>query len=726
MTFLNPFALIALAAASFPLLFHLFAQRKARRIEFSSIRFLKQLEKSSMRKVKLRQILLLILRTLLIICLALAFSRPALRGSVAGFFGSSHANTTAIVLFDNSASMARRTASGSLFKQAQDAALRVSEALEDGDEVLLIPIASLERGKQYRRLHDPQEIRKAITELSISDAPAQLNDALRIASGELARSANVNKELYLISDNQASNLSSLKSGDSSLKLFDEKTTFFSLPIAGGPLTRNLSIDSLLPITTVFESGRPIEFSAFIRNTGESSVENAVVSLFYNDERVAQRSIASISPTKGESVTLSALPKNAGIMNVRAEVEEDGLPFDNKRYVSLDLPSTSKVAIFTNSPGDADYLKLSLEQTLSENGTMPYSIELHRLEELRMLPSLRSRLDAVFVEIGAGVIDPTDSRALHDYIASGKSAAIFPLAGITPQQFNASASVIGLPQLLSLEGSLSGGATYASIANFDLAHPFFRGMFDDKSNPNTRGIESPKIYQYYKFAASGEPLIKLSTGVSLLSDSKIGKGTALLFSIPPTFSFSDLPRKQIFLPLMRRSAAYLSSSGAGEEFAAAKFFAGQAADVQLPIGIGVQPGERLLIKGPNAMAERLEVKGAANGTLHIELEQTPYAGIYTIYKDAESQAAISAVAINPPTIESNLQSASASDIQTVLKSTGIASSSYHSIDPDRKDISELVRQSRFGTELWQLFLAIAVACAVAEMLVAREGKSVNNN
>src|SRR5689334_4290742 len=132
MTFLNPLALFALAAASFPVLFHLFAQRKARRLEFSSIRFLKQLEKSSMRKVKLRQILLLILRTLLIAALVFAFSRPALRGTSASFLGSSHANTTAVILFDNSASMARRTANGSLFKQAQDAAMHVTEALEEG------------------------------------------------------------------------------------------------------------------------------------------------------------------------------------------------------------------------------------------------------------------------------------------------------------------------------------------------------------------------------------------------------------------------------------------------------------------------------------------------------------------------------------------------------------------------------------------------------------------
>src|ERR1041384_3778906 len=118
MTFLNPYVLFGLIAASFPVLFHLFAQRKVRRVEFSSIRFLQKLEKSSMRKVKIKQILLLILRTLLIIALVMAFSRPALRGYLGGFFGTSHANTTVALLIDNSASMNRRNPGGTYFQQA--------------------------------------------------------------------------------------------------------------------------------------------------------------------------------------------------------------------------------------------------------------------------------------------------------------------------------------------------------------------------------------------------------------------------------------------------------------------------------------------------------------------------------------------------------------------------------------------------------------------------------
>ncbi|MDP4237168.1 MAG: BatA domain-containing protein, partial [Bacteroidota bacterium] len=366
MTFLNPFVLFGLIAASFPLLFHLFAQRKARRVEFSSIRFLQKLEKSSMRKVKLRQILLLILRTLLIICLVMAFSRPALRGYLGGFFGTSHANTTIVLLVDNSASMSRRNANGSYFKQATEAANEIVNAIEDGDEAVVIPLATLEPGKEYPPLHTMTDIRKAISSVTVADAPARVEDGMRVASAVLARSLNVNKEIYLISDAQARNYKKeiepkSDSSSSRLKLFDERTRIFITDIGESEKTigRNLSIDSLIPVTTIFEPGRPLEFNAYIRNTGDGTSENAVVSLFYNGERVAQRSVTGLGQSKSEKIAISAQPRGAGLLAVRAELEDDALPFDNKRYLSLILPLTRRIGIFVTHDADVQFLKLAL-------------------------------------------------------------------------------------------------------------------------------------------------------------------------------------------------------------------------------------------------------------------------------------------------------------------------------------------------------------------------------
>jgi hypothetical protein len=84
MTFLNPLLLFGLAAAAIPVLLHLLNLRKLRTVEFSSVRFLKDLQKSSIRRIRIRQILLLIVRTLLIIAIVAAFSRQHCGGTSPG------------------------------------------------------------------------------------------------------------------------------------------------------------------------------------------------------------------------------------------------------------------------------------------------------------------------------------------------------------------------------------------------------------------------------------------------------------------------------------------------------------------------------------------------------------------------------------------------------------------------------------------------------------------
>ena len=91
-TFLNGAFLFAALAALLPLLIHLISRRRVATIDFSSLRFLKELERKRIRRVRLRQILLLIVRSLIILAAALSLARPTLKGS---FGGGAHAKTSA-------------------------------------------------------------------------------------------------------------------------------------------------------------------------------------------------------------------------------------------------------------------------------------------------------------------------------------------------------------------------------------------------------------------------------------------------------------------------------------------------------------------------------------------------------------------------------------------------------------------------------------------------------
>ena len=103
MTFLNPIFLWFLPLISVPIIIHLLAKRKSKLIDFPSLKFLKLLEQDALRKFNVKQLVLLIIRTLMILLLILAFARPGLDRSD-GFRLNSGSIDLLVVAFDNSAS----------------------------------------------------------------------------------------------------------------------------------------------------------------------------------------------------------------------------------------------------------------------------------------------------------------------------------------------------------------------------------------------------------------------------------------------------------------------------------------------------------------------------------------------------------------------------------------------------------------------------------------------
>ena len=103
MTFLHPLALIGLAAAAIPALLHLLERRVPPEAEFPPIRYLSEAERQSARRLKLRHLLLLILRTALIALIVMAAARPLVR-SHAGGGGGTHEPTALVLILDNSPS----------------------------------------------------------------------------------------------------------------------------------------------------------------------------------------------------------------------------------------------------------------------------------------------------------------------------------------------------------------------------------------------------------------------------------------------------------------------------------------------------------------------------------------------------------------------------------------------------------------------------------------------
>ena len=70
-TFLSPSILWLIGAIGIPIAIHIFSLMRVDKVEFSSIRFIKELKTSSIRKIRNQKLLLLLLRILIIVCLVM-------------------------------------------------------------------------------------------------------------------------------------------------------------------------------------------------------------------------------------------------------------------------------------------------------------------------------------------------------------------------------------------------------------------------------------------------------------------------------------------------------------------------------------------------------------------------------------------------------------------------------------------------------------------------------
>ena len=141
MTFLNPAILFGLIAASIPIVLHFLNLRKLKRVEFSTLTFLKELQKTKIKRIKLKQWLLLLLRIAIIIFLVMAFARPTVKSISIG--NSSAAKTTAVIIIDNTFSMSVVTGNGSYLNHAKQIAKMLLNNFQDGDEITLLSVGNL-------------------------------------------------------------------------------------------------------------------------------------------------------------------------------------------------------------------------------------------------------------------------------------------------------------------------------------------------------------------------------------------------------------------------------------------------------------------------------------------------------------------------------------------------------------------------------------------------------
>jgi hypothetical protein len=691
MTFLNPAVLFGLIAASIPIIIHLLNLRKLKKIDFSTLQFLKELQKNKIRKIKIKQWLLLALRVLIILAIVTAFARPTLVGvSIGGT--TSAAKTTAVFILDDTFSMSVVDQNGSYFNQAKEAIKNILTQFEEGDEFGLVLVS-----------HQPDEIeitsninkfQQEIDAADISYASGKLNTAIIKAAQLIGNAQNFNKEIYLLTDFQKGRLANENELTDLKEQLGEQVRLYSFKYSGKEVT-NFGIDELKINTQIFEKDKPVKFDAVLKNYSDRAKENLVVSLFVSGERLAQQSV-NLNPGESKTASLEALAKGFGYREAFIEIEEDDILEDNKRFTSFSIPEKIPVLILYDKIDDTKLIEVAL-RSVSEKDYFELT-----LKNVEQVSGTQLNNYQVVIVVSSNFSNAADK--LNQFIKSGKGLIVFPSSDLNSLNFSNSLSSINISGIGGLIKVNKGQSV--KFNEIDFNHPVFENIFIEEKK---KQVESPDFYSYYKInsGGKGKTIISLEDESSFLTEYSLNEGKILLFNSSPVFLWSDFPIKSIFAPLVTKSVMYLSTQNGNEK----NYLAGET--------INVNVSERTL---PQIKVIRPD---SNQDVINMDAQQTTnfisYNNTFTTgnYKFLSGEKLLSVANVNTDPAESVTEYLTESEFEDYLDKINFGGR-YIPIEKNENP-AQMILQARFGSELWRYFVLIAILLALVEMTIARNAK-----
>jgi len=704
-SFLNPLVLLGLVAAAIPFIIHFLSRLRARRRDFSSLLLLREVQSRNVRRLKTRQWLLLILRTLLIILLVLAPARPAVKG----FFKpgpQEHLPTSAVFVLDVSASIGfvdeRGPAIGFLKRRMES----ILSWMNPADRFRLITASDhflLNDGAW----HSPGEGAPDIFSFRFESLEPEyrgtrLGPALEAASRLLASATEtVNREVYIFTDLQRGFL-----GSDSLDLETGAGIRWYLVQAHAGSPENLAVQSVGLPGELVRPGAPLKVSVTVAHYGGKDAARLFPRL-YLDGRLVGQGETLLAPNEEGAVVIELPPVEPGVHELTAAVDADGLAADNSRSVPLKVPPRTKVVLIESRKIVPDYLGSALE-TLSSGPAAP--IALTRRGDL---PVSGSDIEKADLFILHGVSFPERDLLLFLNEAFGARETpvlILPDAG-TPDEapeirrFNTLVTRLGLPFSLGSASHLGPGG-YDTPAVPQAAAP--AGAVFAQTFESIPGLERLKLFTFRRLppagsgeAAAGSWDLEAAGGAAILRTVRRGgKKAAIAASDLAHPDECELPQTPLFVPLLHELIALLVDQG---PIVKPNLKVGEEAVIQFDREVNTSkmeihgPGEQRFMPVPGEYQE-------------IRMSETEMPGTYRIF---ESGRFLGSFCVGLDQEEANL----------TLEDKAVIEDRFGEQElefiPAEASLEKLAFIVRGGVEIWPYLLFAALGLLIVEQVVANK-------
>ena len=674
--------LVGLVAAALPLAIHLLNRSRTPPVPFSNLEFLRRLHHSRMRRVRIRQWLVLLLRTLIILLIVCAFARPAYREEGSSLLGHSRP-TAAVALIDRSFSTAYRLPEGRVFDLLRARARELAGFFSRRDRLYLVPFGLTAEGGDAAS--EAAEFAASVEQLTLSEEGTDLDRALTRAGEILVPLESFAHEIYLFSDLTASAWAEVADRQ---QWVPEAKIFVVSPPAG---TRaNLHVDDLKVNSWMAVPGTKLEARFEVGNSSPESVEAASFDLFVDGRRVGHRT-ASLPPGRSTLASIPFVPARAGDVTGYLELEDDRLTLDNRRYVSFGVADSIRVVILGGHPNDTYYPRRALTAAASEDLALVIEAGLFSEIDAKLLESVQVLMLCNLVHL-----DRETVALLQKFVGGGGGLVIFPSPRADMNFFNRRLLPGLMPiAITGVTGDPTDSTGYQRLAT-EGSHPLVQQLLPDLP------ADRPRFKASFELVPRGPltPLLHFEEGQLALVSCWKERGRSVLLAFPLSLQWNDLPVRGMFAPLLHRLVRMLSVRGG-----TSSYLVGQTARRHLP---GVSITSSVMAESPTGKRFLLEPLQREGGLLWT-IPNLQSAGIWTIEVGGER---LDQFSVNVDTRESNLEEV---DRRVVAKIFG--ASRVRFLDSGKK-LEPAVMALRHGRELWREFLGLAVLLLLVELWVAR--------
>lgn len=638
------------ALGSIPVIIHLLHKRKYRETSWAAMRFLMEAARKHSRRLRLEQLLLLLIRVLILLFLV---------AGLKGMYTTSTSSYTAaagpthhILVLDASFSMQREQPAGcTAFVRAKQAALNVVDSANDGDLFQLALITGTsDRAVVKRATRSKKDFRSVLGTVSAarpekpgtaaagkgsceqlmqsglqpSDEFGRLGQTLRTVGGMLKDVENVpSKRIYFVSDFQKATWQpdspALREKiHTAFKAIGERASLVLIDV-GHEAAPNTAVIDLGTDQPFVIAGRRLQLKATLHNFGPTRAADRTIRLLVDGvERDAKT--VTLEANSGRQVDFEYPPRDAvnaaeaapplapGEHVFEVRLQDDALAVDNVRRLSLPVKEQLKVLLVNGRPAAREqdeatyYVKQALRPS-TKTQQWKGIIRPRVIAPAELLSADLSDVDCLFL-CNVPTLKTNEARKLESYVDGGGGLVICLGDQVDLPSYNETlyrdGSGVMPARLLAVVGS-----DYHRLDTSQLSHPIVEPFV---GNPGS-GLEVVFTRHYVRAAlpeeGGGRVVLRFQRmqasrqGDPAVIAARVGLGNVVLLTTAvETYSRWTLwPINLSFVPLMNEIVHFC--------------VAGNWRDRQKQVGEAITRGFATTI---SAEASRVPV-AAPDGTTH---------------------------------------------------------------------------------------------------------------